>query len=166
MGCMEPFRIISTIEEFAGLRVNSIVCPTFRPASAYRKAWGGYPSEGKADIFVTFESTRESDLNEVWAILTTHCPEDAPEIWVLWDAAAQAPEPLKPGSWTSIIPSRRPATKAHTSLGYAKAAVSHRVHDSKGAAADMAIQELNPATGKFEPLFAIPAGTSKAQLPW
>ncbi|GAC1376942.1 MAG: hypothetical protein NVSMB43_17580 [Pseudarthrobacter sp.] len=65
---------------------------------------------------------------------------------MLWDPAATAPAPLKPNSWTSFIPSRRPATKAHTSLGYAKAAITHRVFGFAGAAEDMSIQELNPAT--------------------
>ncbi|MDF9749067.1 hypothetical protein [Arthrobacter sp. ES3-54] len=73
---------------------------------------------------------------------------------------------MKPSAWTSVIKYRRPATKAHTSLGYAKAAVTHRVHDSRGVAEDMSIQELNPASGNFEPLFIIPKGTLKSQLPW
>lgn len=164
---MEPFRIITAPEELAALHIDSIVCPPRLPASAYRKAWTGMiPNEGRSDLFATFESSREYDIREVWAITTMHCPVDAPEVWVLWDSAAKAPEPLKPSSWTSTIPSRRPATKAHTSLGFAKSAVSFRVYDRGGAVEDMSIQELNPATGQYETLFTIPKGTRKSDLPW
>ncbi|RKR29808.1 hypothetical protein [Arthrobacter oryzae] len=52
-------------------------------------------------------------------------------------------------------------TKAHTTLGHTKAAVTHRVDNRRGAAEDMSIQELNPVTGKFETLFAVSKGTTK-----
>jgi hypothetical protein len=65
-----------------------------------------------------------------------------------------------------VHPSRRPATKAHTSLGYANAAISPRLSDFRGAAEDMSIQELNPATGKYATLFTVPKGTPKSQMPW
>lgn len=164
---MEPFSIITTPEELAALRIDAIVCPPRIPVSALRKSWTSItPNHGRSDIFVGFESTREWNCDEAWQILTMHCPADAPEAWVLWDPAATAPEPLKPSSWTSVIPSRRPVTKAHTTLGFAKLAVSHRVFDHKGAAEDMSIQELNPVTGKYDTLFTVPAGTPKSQLPW
>ncbi|WP_277523311.1 hypothetical protein [Arthrobacter sp. ES3-54] len=81
---MEPFRTITTPEELAALRIDSIVCPPRFPGSAYRKAWAGLtPNEGRSDIFVGFGSPREWDINEVWTILTMHCPVGAPEAWVL-----------------------------------------------------------------------------------
>jgi hypothetical protein len=164
---MEPFSVITTPEDLAALRIDSIICPPRIPSSALRKSWAAMtPNEGRSDIFVGFESTREWNIDEAWSILTMHCPAGAAEAWVLWDPAAVAPERLTPSSWTSFIPSRRPATKAHTSLGYAKAAVTHRVHDSGGAAEDMSIQELNPVTGRYETLFTIPKGTPKSQMPW
>lgn len=163
---MEPFRIITTIDELAALRTDSIVCPPRLPSCAYRKAWAAFTSnDGKADIFTSFESTREADINEVWAVLTMHCPEGQPSAWVLWDSTAEAPEPVKPSSWTTVIPSRRPARKAHTSLGYAKAAITHQMY-SGTAREDMVLQQLNPATGTFEDLFTIPQGTPKSNLPW
>lgn len=163
---MEPFSIITTPEELAALRIDSIICPPRLPASAYRKAWTSFtPNDGRSDLYVTFESTRESDAREAWAILTMHCPADAPEAWVLWDAAATAPEPLKPSSWVTIVPCRRPVKKAHTGLGLAKSAITHQL--SGGVATeDMSLQELNPATGKYDVLFNIPKGTLKSQLPW
>jgi hypothetical protein len=163
---MEPFRIITTPEELAALRVDAIVCPPRFPGHAYRKAWTGMvPNEGRSDLYLGFGSTRELDQREVWAILTMHCPADAPEAWVIWDPAAPTPEPLKPSSWRTIIPGRRPHKKAHTSLGYAKAAVTHAMYNGV-AHEDMELQELNPATGKFETLFAVPKGTPKSQMPW
>ncbi|MDQ0732179.1 hypothetical protein [Arthrobacter sp. B1I2] len=103
---MEPFRIITSIDELAALRIDSIVCPPRLPSCAYRKAWAAFSSDGgRSDLFVTFESTREADLNEVWAVLTMHCPEGSPSAWVLWDSAAEAPAPLKPSSWTTVTPS-------------------------------------------------------------
>lgn len=154
---MEPFRIITTPEELAALRIDSIVCPPRLPASAYRKAWNG--------IFFTFESTREWNTRATWDVLTMHCPVDAPEVWVLWDAAATAPEPLKPSAWVTIVPGRRPVKKAHTGLGLAKSAISHQMYGGV-ATDDMSLQELNPATGEYEALFSIPKGTLKSQLPW
>ncbi|HEX9088863.1 MAG TPA: hypothetical protein VF867_15200 [Arthrobacter sp.] len=164
---MEPFAVISTPEELAALRIDAIISPPRIPSSALRKAVASFtPNAGRSDIFVGFESTREWNIDEAWSILTMHCPAGAPEAWVLWDPAAAAPERLAPSSWTSFIPSRRPATKAHTSLGYAKAAVSQRVHAAGGAAEDMSIQELNPVTGKYETLFTVLKGTPKSQMPW
>jgi hypothetical protein len=136
------------------------------PASAYRKSWTSFtPNSGRSDIFVGFESTREWDINEVWAILTMHCPADASEAWVLWDSAAVAPEQLTPSSWVTIVPGRRPIKKAHTGLGLAKSAISHQMHGGV-ATVNMSLQELNPATGQYEILHFIPAGTPKSQLPW
>jgi hypothetical protein len=164
---MEPFRIITTPKNSPALRIDSIVCPPRIPSSALRKAWAGIePNAGRSDLYVGFESSSEWNIDQAWGILTMHCPADVPEAWVLWDPAAAASAPLKPSSWTSVIRSRRPVTKAHTSLGHAKAAVTHRVHDSGGAAEDMAIHELNPVTGKHDSLFTVPKGTSKSQLPW
>lgn len=163
---MEPFRTITSIEELAALRIDSIVCPPRLPASAYRKAWTGMiPNEGRSDLFATFESSREYDIREVWAITTMHCPVDAPEVWVLWDSAAKAPEPLKPSSWLTIIPGRRPIKKAHTGLGLAKSAISHQMHGGV-AAVDMSLHEMNPATGEYDILHFIAKGTPKSQLPW
>jgi hypothetical protein len=124
-------------------------------------------NEGRSDLYVTFESTHEADAREVWAIMTMHCPVDAPEVWVLWDAAAAAaaPEPLKPSSWLTIIPGRRPTKKAHTGLGLAKSAISHQMYGGV-ATVDMSLHELNPATGEYDILHFIPKGTLKSQLPW
>ena len=83
MIAMKPFRIITTPEELEALAISSIVCPPRDPQNALRKAW--------KDLFTRFESTRETDLREAWAGLTMHCKPEAPEIWVLWDAAAKSP---------------------------------------------------------------------------
>jgi hypothetical protein len=101
-----------------------------------------------------------------WTILTMHCPADAPEVWVLWDAAATAPEPLKPSSWRTVVPGRSPKLKSHTTLGNAKAAVSSRVYGDNGATVEMSIWQDNPTNGDFVLLHVIPAGTPKSQLPW
>ena len=163
---MEPLRIITTPEELAALRIDSIICPPRIPSSALRKSWASFtPNDGRSDIFVGFESTREWNIDEAWTILTMHCPAGAPEAWVLWDPAAAAPVPLKPSSWRTVIPGRRPLRKAHTSLGYAKAAITHAMYNGV-AHEDMVLEELNPATGKFETLFAVPKGTPKIQMPW
>jgi hypothetical protein len=163
---MEPFSIITTPEELAALRVDAIICQPRVPSSALRKAWTSFtPNDGRSDMFVGFESPREWNLVQAWTILTMHCAADAPEAWVIWDPAAVSPEPLKPSSWRTIIPRRRPLTKAHTSLGYAKAAVTHAMYNGV-AHEDMELQELNPATGVFETLFSVPKGTLKTQMPW
>lgn len=162
---MEPFRVITTIDELAALRVDSIVCPPRIPSCAYWKAWAGSSKDGKDDSFAAFRTTREAGITEVWAVLTMHCPEGQPSAWVLWDSAAEAPAPVKPSSWTTVIPSRRPARKAHTSLGYAKAAITHQMYNGT-AREDMVLQQLNPATGTFDDLFTIPKGTPKTNLPW
>ncbi|RKR29809.1 hypothetical protein [Arthrobacter oryzae] len=89
---MEPFRTITTPEELAALRHDSIVCPPQVPTSALRKSWTSItPNHGRRDIFVGFESTREWNSDEAWQILTMHCPDGVPEVWVLWDPAAVAP---------------------------------------------------------------------------
>lgn len=80
---MEPFRIITGPKELEALAISSIVCPPRNPQNALRKAW--------KDIFTKFESTRETDIREAWAGLTMHCKPGAPEVWVLWDAAAKKP---------------------------------------------------------------------------
>ncbi|HEX9227496.1 MAG TPA: hypothetical protein VF885_12710 [Arthrobacter sp.] len=163
---MEPFRILTTPEELAALRVDSIICPPRIPSSALRKSWTSFtPDAGRSDIFVGFESTREWNLDEAWSILTMHCPAGVPEAWVLWDSAAAAPAPLKPSSWVTIIPGRRPVKKAHTGLGLAKSAISHQMYGGT-ASVNMSLQELNPATGVYEILHFIPQGTEKSQLPW
>ena len=167
MKAMEPFRIITTPEELAALRIDSIVCPPRLPGTAYRKAWTGMiANEGRSDLYVTFESARESDAREAWAILTMHCPVDAPEAWVLWDSAAVAPEPPKPSSWRTVVPGRSPKLKSHTSLGHAKSAVSSRVYGDRGATVEMSSWQDNPTNGDFVLLHVIPAGTPKSQLPW
>lgn len=163
---MEPFSIIKTPEELAALRIDAIVCPPRIPSSALRKVWAGVvPNGGRSDVYVGFESTSKWGIDQAWSILTMHCPADADEVSVLWDPAAAAPEPLKPSSWRTTIPGRRPLRKAHTSLGYAKAAVTHAMYNGV-AHEDMVLEELNPATGKFETLFAVPKGTPKTQMPW
>lgn len=84
MDRMEPFRIITSLEEFAALRVDSIVCPPRLPGSAYRKAWAGItPNEGRSDLYIGFGSPREWDIDEIWTIPTTHRPDGFPEVWVL-----------------------------------------------------------------------------------
>lgn len=163
---MEPFSIITTPEELAALRIDAIVCPPRIPVSALRKSWTSItPNHGRSDIFVGFESTREWNCDEAWQILTMHCPADAPEVWVLWDPAATAPEPLKPSSWVTIIPGRRPVRKAHTGLGLAKSAISHQMYNGVARVA-MELHELDPATGEYRRLHSIPAGTLKSDLPW
>jgi hypothetical protein len=153
-------------EELAALSIDAIACPPRLPVSALRKSWTSFtPNGGRNDIFVGFESTREWSIDEAWQILTMHCPAGAPEAWVLWDPAAAAPAPLKPSSWRTVIPGRRPLRKAHTSLGYAKAAVTHAMYNGV-AHEDMVLEELNPATGRYETLFAVPKGTPKTQMPW
>jgi hypothetical protein len=164
---MEPFRIITTREELASLRIDSIVCPPKNPAQAMRKAWAGViPNEGLSDIYVSFESTSEWGIDQAWQILTMHCPLDADEAWVLWDSAATAPEPAKPNSWRTAVPGRSPKMKSHTTLGHAKAAVSSRVSETRGTSVEMTIWEDNPVTGDFDLLHVIPVGTIKSQLPW
>lgn len=166
MGCMEPFRTITTPEELAALRADSIVCPPRIPSMALRKAWGGVvPNEGRSELYVGFESAKEWNIDEAWRILTMHCPADADEVWVLWDSAAVAPEPLKPSSWVTIIPGRRPVRKAHTGLGLAKSAIAHQMYNGFAHVA-MELHELDPATGEYVLLHAIPKGTLKADLPW
>ena len=166
MRVMEPFRVITSPEELAALRIDSIVCPPRFPGHAYRKAWTGMvPNEGRSDIYLGFGSTRELDHREVWTIVTMHCPVDAPEVWILWDPAAAAPAPLKPSSWLTIIPGRRPVKKAHTGLGLAKSAITHQMSGGV-ATVDMSLQELNPATGQYDILHFIPKGTLKSQMPW
>jgi hypothetical protein len=163
---MEPFRTITSPEELAALSADSIVCPPRIPSSSLRKAWTSFTAnDGRSDIFVGFESTREWNIDEAWSILTMHCPAEAPEAWVLWDRAAKAPEPLTPSSWVTIIPGRRPVKKAHTGLGLAKSAISHRMYGG-AATVDMTLQELNPVTGQYDVLHSVPKGTPKSQLPW
>jgi hypothetical protein len=122
------------------------------------------PNDGRS-VSVGFESSREWNIEEAWSILTMHCPAGVTEAWVLWDSPAAASAPLKPSSWASTIPSRRPVTQAYTSLGYAKAAISHQMYAGM-AREDMLIRVLNPGTGRYEPLFAVPKGTPKTQMPW
>lgn len=163
---MEPFRTITTPEELAALRVDSIVCPPQIPSSALRKTWAGIvPNAGRSDLFVGFESTSTWDIDQAWSILTRHCPADAVGAWVLWDADAAAPEALKPSAWVNIVPGRRPIKKAHTGRGLAKSAISHQI-DGGVATVNMSLQELNPATGQYEILHFIPSGTPNSQLPW
>ena len=153
---MEPFRTITTPEAFAELRVNAIVCPPNMPSFAYRKTW--------ADLFVTFESPHEWDNRETWTILTMHCPDDAPEVWVLWDPEARKTVP-KHSAFVSVVPSRSPRRKAHTGLGYAKSAITGRLYGGV-AREDMSILQLDPISGEYAVLHDIPKGTLKSQLPW
>ena len=83
---------------------------------------------------------------------------------MLWDSAAASPA-LKPNSWRTIVPGRSPNLKSDTSLGHAKAASSHRVHDPRGSV-EMSIWQDNPATGSFDLLHVIAVGTLKSQLLW
>ena len=154
---MEPYRVITTAEALAELRIDTIVCPPRQPGLAYRKAW--------KDLFVTFESPKEWDIRETWTILTMHCQEDAPEVWVLWDPEAKKPALPKQGAFISVIPSRSPRRKAHISLGYAKSAVTGRLYGG-AAAEDMEILQLDPASSQYVVLHYIPKGSLKSQLPW
>lgn len=153
---MEPIRTITSLADFDALALGSIVCPPRLPGLARGKSWD--------DNWSTFGRSRDDCSAVAWTMMTMHCRVDAPEVWLLWDAAAAAP--TKPSAWVSVIPDRRPATKAHTGLGYAKAAISARLYGPAGAHADMEIRQLDPATGKFTTLHVIRAGTTKAQLPW
>ncbi|MBG0738924.1 hypothetical protein IV500_05740 [Paeniglutamicibacter antarcticus] len=154
---MEPFRIITTFEEFTSLTVSTIVCPVRQPGLAYRKCW--------SDLFTTFESTHEWDARETWTILTMHCPTEKSEVWVLWDAAAVKSPLPKQGAFITIVPSRSPRRKAHFGLGYAKSAITNQLYRGT-AKEDMAILQLDPATSQYVVLHNIPQGTTKTQLPW
>lgn len=163
MSSMEPFRIITDPEDLTELRLGSIVCPPRQPGLAYRKAWPG--RGGNPDLYTTFESTREADAREVWAVLTMHCPADAPEAWVLWDAGAVKADLPKQGAFVSVVPSRSPRRKAHLTLGYARSAITRRF--IRGTASeDMSILQLDPASCQYVTVHDIPAGTPKDQLPW
>jgi hypothetical protein len=154
---MEPYRVITTPEELAALRIDAIVCPPRQPGLAYRKAW--------SDLFVTFESPMEWDSRETWTILTMHCQDGAPEAWVLWDPDAKKDPLPKQGAFVSVVPSRSPRRKAHLTLGYAKSAISSRLY-SGVADDDMEILQLDPVSSQFVVLHRVPAGTTKSQLPW
>lgn len=157
MVAMEPYRVITDYNDFIWLPINSIVCPVGQPSRAYRKAW--------SNIFTTFESPLETDEQETWKILTVHCPTDAPELWVLWDAGAKKHALPKQGAFVTVVPSRSPRRKAHTGLGYAKSAITGRLY-SGVAKEDMSILQLAPATSQYVTLHDIPKGTLKSQLPW
>lgn len=60
---MEPFRIITTPEELAGLTIGTIVSPIRQPGLAYRKAW--------SNLFTTLESPKERDNRETWTARPT-----------------------------------------------------------------------------------------------
>ncbi|MET4144287.1 hypothetical protein [Arthrobacter sp. UYCo732] len=154
---MEPFRIITTPEELAALTISTIVCPVRQPGLAYRKAW--------SDLFTTFESPKEWDNREAWTILTMHCPDDKPEVWVLWDAAAKKDPLPKQGAFITVVPSRSPRRKAHIGFGYAKSAITGQLH-SGVAQEDLAILQLDPVSSQYVVLHNIPKGTLKSQLPW
>ncbi len=154
---MEPFRVITTPEELASLTVSTIVCPVHQPGLAYRKAW--------ANLFTTFGSPCEWDVREAWTILTMHCPEDNPEVWVLWDAGYTKSALPRQGAFLTVVPSRSPRRKAHTGLGYARSAITSRLY-SGVANEEMSVQQLEPATGQYVVLHNIPKGTLKSQLPW
>jgi hypothetical protein len=154
---MEPYRVITTPEQLADMRIDAIVCPPRQPGLAYRKAW--------TDLFTTFESTREWSIQEVWTILTMHCQQDAPEAWVLWDPDAKKDPLPKQSAFVSVVPSRSPRRKAHLTLGYAKSAISSRLYRDK-TEEDMEILQLDPVSSQFVVLHRIPAGTTKSQLPW
>lgn len=154
---MEPYRVITTPEELAALRIDAIVCPPRQPSLAYRKAW--------KDLFVTFESPKEWDNRETWTILTMHCQQDALEAWVLWDPEAKKDALPRQSAFVSVVPSRSPRRKAHLTLGYAKSAISSRIYRDK-TEEDMEILQLDPVSSQFVVLHRIPAGTTKAQLPW
>lgn len=153
---MEPFRVITSPEELAELRVNTIVCPPSMPSFAYRKTW--------QDRFVTFESPSEWDNRQTWDILTMHCPEGASEVWVLWDPEARKVTP-KHSAFVTVVPSRSPRRKAHMGIGNAKSAITTRLY-SGVAKEDMSILQLDPVSGEYTLLHDIPKGTLKSQLPW
>ena len=153
---MEPIRILTSLEALDALALGSIVCPPRVPSLARGKAWD--------DSWTTFGRSRDDCTAVVWSMMTMHCPEDAPEVWVLWDSAAAAP--TKPAAWVTVIPDRRPVTKAHVSLGHAKSAVSRRMYGPRGADVNLEIRELDPASGTFATLHVFPAGTTRDQLPW
>lgn len=157
MSPMEPFRVITTPEAFAELRLDAIVCPPRMPSLAYGKTWG--------DLFVTFESPSEWDTRQAWTILTMHCPEDAPEVWVLWDPEARKSVLPRQGAFVSVVPSRSPRRKAHLGLGYARSAITSRIRNGR-AEEDMSILQLDTASNQYVVLHEIPAGTHKTQLPW
>ncbi|MFC9352839.1 MULTISPECIES: hypothetical protein [Terrabacteria group] len=110
-----------------------------------------------------FESSREYADTEVWAALTLHCPDDKPEVWVLWDPSVKTP---KPSSWLTIVPGRSPVRKAHTKLGYAQSAIRSRIYGPNGSHSEMTLWEMDPATGEYVLLHTIPQGTHEHQLPW
>jgi hypothetical protein len=62
-------------------------------------------------------------------------------------------------------PGPPPAPEGAHAIGVAKAAVTHAMYNGV-AHEDMVLEELNPATGKFEVLFNISKGTPKTQMPW
>lgn len=154
---MEPFRVITSLDDLSWLPTSSIVCPPGKPGLAYRKAGG--------DVFTTFESPLAMNTRETWTILTMHSPADQQELWVLWDAGAKKDALPKHGAFISVVPSRSPRRKAHTGLGFAKSAISHRMY-SGTANEDMAILQLDPASSQYVVLHDIPKGTLKSQLPW
>jgi hypothetical protein len=89
---MEPFRIITTPEELAALRIDSIICQPRVPSSALRKAWGGMtPNEDRSDLYVGFGSAKEWDIDQAWSILTMH--------WTAW-ASGSTPSARSPPAWT------------------------------------------------------------------
>jgi hypothetical protein len=74
----------------------------------------------------------------------------------------------KPFKAMTVIPWRSPVQKAHSSMGYAKAAINARVYSSGygggGAACDMQVFEL--VDNEWKLLWDIPKGTKKQDLPW
>ncbi|GAA2230398.1 hypothetical protein N1031_07035 [Herbiconiux moechotypicola] len=64
----------------------------------------------------------------------------------------------------TVIPRRSPRQKTHVSLGYAKSAISDKVHYRIGAVCDMAVYEWRDE--KWSLLWEIPRGTEYSALPW
>jgi len=70
----------------------------------------------------------------------------------------------KPFKAMTVIPWRTPVQKAHSSMGYAKAAINARIYGSAGAACEMHLYEL--VDGEWKLLYEIPKGTKYEELPW
>jgi hypothetical protein len=71
---------------------------------------------------------------------------------------------VKSRPYLSIIPTRSPEQKTHTSLGHAKNAVNNKIWSGYSHRHDMAIYEWVDNDWKL--LYDIPAGTTENNLPW